>query len=82
MRSELLLFHEGPSRIVISTADAGAVQAIAAKHNVEAPVIGTTAVRVLKIDNRKVRLVEQDTDELRSKWERALPAALGSKGGA
>ncbi len=37
LRPEMLLFHEGPSRILISTAHPEKVAAIAEKHGVEAP---------------------------------------------
>src|ERR1035441_2637214 len=40
LRPEVLAFHEGPSRILISTAHAGKVAAIAERHGIEAPVVG------------------------------------------
>ena len=36
LRPEFLLFHEAPSRVLISTAEPGKVAAIAARHGVEA----------------------------------------------
>jgi phosphoribosylformylglycinamidine synthase len=78
LRDEFVLFHEGPSRIVVSTVDAEAVRAVAAKHQVDALVIGTTVEGRLTIENRGIRLVNQDASQLRSRWEQALPAQLGS----
>jgi len=78
LRSELLLFHEAPSRVLIATADAEAVRAIAGKYQVEAPVIGATQPRWLSIENRRTRLVRLDVGELRAKWESALPEMMGT----
>jgi phosphoribosylformylglycinamidine synthase len=52
MRNEFLLFHEGPSRILVSTTDVDAVSGLAAKHSVEALAIGTTREGRLEITNR------------------------------
>jgi phosphoribosylformylglycinamidine synthase len=46
---ELLLFHEGPSRVLISTADPEKVAAIAARHGVAAPRVGITIEKGLEI---------------------------------
>src|SRR5262249_25967012 len=42
LRRELVLFHEGPSRVLVSTAEPERVAGIARRHGVEAPVIGIT----------------------------------------
>mgnify|MGYP005844172353 CR=1 FL=1 len=76
MRPEFLLFHEGPSRIVISTADPGGVQGIAAEHGVEALRIGTTWEGALRIRGGGVLLVEADVRELRAAWDGALEKML------
>ena len=78
LRSELLLFHEAPSRVLISTGDGEAVRAIAAKHGVSAPVIGITCNKSLKVENRGKRLLDVDVGELRTKWESALPEMIAS----
>ncbi|MBM3740222.1 MAG: phosphoribosylformylglycinamidine synthase subunit PurL [Acidobacteria bacterium] len=76
LRPELLLFHEGPSRVLVSTSDAAGVQAVAARHGVEAPVIGRTASATLSIANRGMPLAGADVATLRAAWENALPELL------
>jgi hypothetical protein len=44
-----MLFHEGPSRVMISTAEPEKVAAIAARHGVDAPRIGITIEMGLEI---------------------------------
>ncbi len=51
LRPELALFHEGPSRILISTEDPEAVSKVAKKHNVVCLSIGATMKERLRIDN-------------------------------
>jgi phosphoribosylformylglycinamidine synthase II len=57
-RPEHLLFHEGPSRILISTTHAAAVREIAEKYHVECPVIGVTMKEQLRIQNGPVTLID------------------------
>jgi len=52
LRPEILLFHEAPSRILVSTANPKAVLGLAAQHGVEAAVIGTTIENGLEIRQR------------------------------
>jgi phosphoribosylformylglycinamidine synthase subunit PurL len=49
MRPEFLLFHEAPSRVLISTAEPEKVAAIAASHGVEALKVGVTIEKGLEI---------------------------------
>jgi phosphoribosylformylglycinamidine synthase len=72
MRAEFLLFHEGPSRILISTARPERVAAIAARHGVEAPRIGITIEGRLRIRNYGQTLADQAIIELKDIWEHAL----------
>ena len=65
MRGEFLLFHEGPSRILISTDQPEAVEAIARKHAVEAPRIGVTIEGRLVIRNRGTVLVDREIGRLK-----------------
>jgi len=76
LRPEFLLFHEGPSRILISTAQPEQVARIAGKHNIQAPVIGATMKGGLKIRKLGRVLVDCETRSLRATWERALEKAL------
>jgi phosphoribosylformylglycinamidine synthase len=76
LRPEYALFHEGPSRIVISTGNVDAVKRIAARHSVEAPVIGATLDGRLRIAVRGASLVDAPTSELRRRWEKAFEEKL------
>jgi phosphoribosylformylglycinamidine synthase len=75
---EQLLFHEAPSRILLSTADAAGVAAIAAQHQVAAVVIGVTMKGQLKIRNRDQILIQTNTSELLQRFESAFPQLLKS----
>ncbi|MEZ5354273.1 MAG: phosphoribosylformylglycinamidine synthase subunit PurL [Bryobacteraceae bacterium] len=79
MRADHLLFHEGPSRILIATADPDAVLAIAARHGVEAVTIGETAAGRITIGCNGHTLIDCDLEPLRERWERALPDRLHSE---
>jgi phosphoribosylformylglycinamidine synthase len=76
LRPELLLFHEGPSRILVSTADPRRVAEIAAKYNVEATDIGVTLESRVRIRNRNEILIESSVAELKDLWSHALPHLL------
>jgi phosphoribosylformylglycinamidine synthase len=75
-RPELLLFHEGPSRVLISTERPDEVRRVAESHGVEAPVIGSTRAGRLLIRNRGDRLVDCEVRRLRDAWQGALESAL------
>ena len=76
MRPEYLLFHEGPSRILLSTAQPGQVQAIAARHGVEALRIGDTIEEGLVIRSRGTVHVDLNVERLKRLWSDALEKAL------
>ncbi|MBI4908405.1 MAG: phosphoribosylformylglycinamidine synthase subunit PurL [Acidobacteria bacterium] len=78
LRTEFLLFHEGPSRILVSTADKDKVVAIAQQHGVPAVVLGTTVAGRLCIHNRGSLLIECDVAGLQQQWESALEHLLQS----
>ncbi|MGH9722196.1 MAG: AIR synthase related protein, partial [Bryobacteraceae bacterium] len=69
---ELLLFHEGPSRILISTAEPERAAAIAAAHGIEALRLGDTKSGDLEIRNRGRLLVSGSIGELKQGWEKSL----------
>ncbi len=73
---ELLLFHEGPSRVLLSTGQLVRVQEIAARHNVEALRIGATQNARLHITNASATLVSVDVATLRASSEEALAGKL------
>ncbi|HUQ93903.1 MAG TPA: phosphoribosylformylglycinamidine synthase subunit PurL [Bryobacteraceae bacterium] len=76
LRPEHLLFHEGPSRILISTANASRVEEIAASHHVEAIRIGKTVEGRLTVRNRRTTLIDSPVETLKNQWEGALEHLL------
>jgi phosphoribosylformylglycinamidine synthase len=76
LRPECSLFHEGPSRIVISTAHPEKVRKIAARHEVEAPVVGVTIEEGLEIRLNGKPAISARVDELKRLWEGALEGLL------
>jgi phosphoribosylformylglycinamidine synthase len=76
LRAELLLFHEGPSRVIVAAKDLSAVTAIAGKHGVPVLRIGTTVKDRLTISNRGEVLVQASAKQLLEPWENALPHAM------
>ena len=77
LRPEWLVFHEGPSRMLISTAQPERIEAIANRHGVEAPRIGVTMKGRIRIGHNGVTLVDLDIGRLRGSWETALEHMLG-----
>jgi phosphoribosylformylglycinamidine synthase len=76
LRSEFALFHEGPSRILISSLQPDAVKEIARHHNVDCPRIGATMKERLRIDHHSATWVDAPIDRLREVWENALEDLL------
>jgi phosphoribosylformylglycinamidine synthase len=74
LRPEVLAFHEGPSRILISTAWPKRVAAIAEKHGVASPVVGATIEKGMEIRQRGNTLGSWDIAALRAAYEGALQA--------
>jgi phosphoribosylformylglycinamidine synthase II len=74
LRPEVLLFHEGPSRILISTTDPKRVAAIAKKFEIEAPVVGITIEKGVEIRQRNVTLGSWEVAALKSAYDEALEA--------
>ena len=72
LRPELLLFHEGPSRVLISTADPERIIEIAARHAVEAIRIGSTVEKRIVINNQSKPLIAGDIGRFKEGWARAL----------
>ncbi len=78
LREEFLLFHEGPSRIVVSTEQPEAVEAVARRQGVEARRIGTTVEGRIRIAQRGRVLIECAVEPLRRLWDGALERMLGA----
>jgi len=68
----LLLFHEGPSRVLISTAEPEKIIEIAARHGVEAIGVGSTIPNRIVITNRRKPLLAGEISRFKEGWEKAL----------
>ena len=76
LRPEVALFHEGPSRILVSTAVPEVVERIAREYGVEAVRIGVTMKERLRIGDGSVTWIDSPVDRLRQVWENALAEQL------
>ena len=74
----IALFHEGPSRILISTAEPRRAQQIAAAHGVHATQIGVTIKDRLQVINHGTMLIDGEVQALKRAWEGALEHVLHS----
>ncbi|PWU04330.1 MAG: phosphoribosylformylglycinamidine synthase subunit PurL [Terriglobia bacterium] len=72
LRPDLLLFHEGPSRVLISTSSPEKIAVIAAKHGIDAPVVGVTIEKEIAISRRGTMLGRWEIAALRAHYEQAL----------
>jgi phosphoribosylformylglycinamidine synthase len=73
---ELLLFHEGPSRVLVSARSLDALHQLARRHDVPLLPIGRTVRGELSISNRGQQLLSLAVDALREPWENALPHTM------
>ena len=76
LRPELALFHEGPSRVLVSTATPEAVERIALKHGIDAVRIGVTMKEWLRIGNKSMKWIDCSVDQLQQVRESALEDRL------
>ena len=72
----LLLFHEGPSRVLVSTSQPEAVLAMARKNSVEAVDIGVTLKSRVLVRNRTETYLASSIEELKSVWSSGLTHLL------
>jgi phosphoribosylformylglycinamidine synthase len=73
---DLLLFHEGPSRVLLSTTNPDQVAAIAARHDVEAPVVGVTIESEVVIAQKGRVIGRWEIKDLQSAFEGSLPSNI------
>jgi phosphoribosylformylglycinamidine (FGAM) synthase-like enzyme len=73
---EPLLFHEGPSRVLVSTATPDRVFASAKRNGVEALDVGVTLESRVVIRNRDDALINSHVAELKNLWETSLEHLL------
>jgi phosphoribosylformylglycinamidine synthase len=76
LRPEFALFHEGPSRVIVSTSMTEAVAKIADKHGVACMRLGDTMKMRLRVDNDSTTLIDIEIKEIREIWEHALEDKL------
>ncbi len=69
---DLLLYHEGPSRVLLSTAEPDKVAEVAARHGIEAPVVGATVENQIRIAQRGALLAQWEIAPLEAAYDRAL----------
>jgi phosphoribosylformylglycinamidine (FGAM) synthase-like enzyme len=78
VNSELLLFNESPSRILVATSDPESVLQRASGNNIEAVIRGRTKKSVLLIRNRADLFSAASVDRLRATWSGALEETLAT----
>jgi len=78
LQPELALFHEAPSRVLVSTAAPKEIERIARVHGVEAQRIGVTMKERLRISNGSMTWIDCPVQQLRDVWENALSEKLAA----
>jgi len=73
---ELLLYHEAPSRILVSTSQPNEILEIAAQNGIEAASIGATMKGRLRIRCGSDALVDCDLADIKQPWQTALERML------
>jgi phosphoribosylformylglycinamidine synthase len=76
LRPEFALFHEGPSRAIVSTEKPEAVERIARRHGIRCAGIGVTMKARLRIGSHSDVWVDSPVAPLRETWENALEDLL------
>jgi phosphoribosylformylglycinamidine synthase len=76
LRPELLLFHEGPSRVLVATKHPEQVIALATQCGVPALRIGVTKAGRLSIRNQGQQLIDTGVAALKERWSTALEGKL------
>ena len=76
LRPEVLLFHEAPSRILITTTNPKRVAQVAEKHEIECPIVGITIEKGIEIRQRNITLGSWEIATLRAAYESSLESHL------
>jgi phosphoribosylformylglycinamidine synthase subunit PurL len=73
-----LLFHEAPSRVLLSTSDEGLqrIRDVAQRHQVEATVIGSTIPDRLEVHVNRAEMFRVEIRDLYERWDKALEEML------
>ncbi len=72
----LTLFHEAPSRVLLSTGEPEKIIQIASTHGVEAVRIGVTMKERIEIRHRSRMVLDCEIADLKQPWETALEHLL------
>jgi phosphoribosylformylglycinamidine synthase len=76
LRPEFALFHEGPSRVLLSALNLDRIRQIATENNVEAVVIGVTMKERLRFECNSATWIDAKVEELRAAWTTSLEHLL------
>jgi len=73
-----VLFHEAPSRVLLSTTDEGlqTIRDVAQRHQVEASVIGSTISDHFEVHLNRAELFRVEIRDLYERWDKALEEML------
>jgi len=72
LRPEFALFHEGPSRVILSATSRERIGEISGKYQVECVDLGATMKGRLRIDHKSVTWIDCAVEELRNARENAF----------
>jgi phosphoribosylformylglycinamidine synthase len=75
---ELALFHEGPSRILVSTSRPAEIEKIAEKFGVASMRIGVTMKERLRISNDSMTWIDCSVSQIRDVWSGSLENQLAA----
>ena len=76
IRPEFALFHEGPSRILISTCRPDEIQRISSENGVEALQIGATIEGRIQIESSSRTFLDCELGPLKQRWDGSLEYLL------
>jgi hypothetical protein len=76
LAAELLLFHEGPSRVLVSAPDPAQIFETARKNSIEAIEIGVTLKSDLIVRNGTETLIRSTVHDLKQVWANGLTHLL------
>jgi len=76
LRPEIALFHEGPSRVVVSTSVPEAIEKIAHAHGVECVRIGVTMKERLQISNGAMNYIDCSVQQLQQASQNAFESRI------
>src|SRR5262249_19511917 len=76
LRPEFALFHEGPSRVLVSTTQPGAIEKIARENNIDCVRLGVTMKERLRIDHTSATWIDCPVERLTEVWENAFKHLL------